>query len=76
MAPLEELDDSTKGLERLAQGRFVVKLFDPYYKHQETSLTEKFALDRETSLTEKFALEKGSIREYVMTWPGYKEGTN
>jgi hypothetical protein len=23
-----------------------------------------------------FALEKGSIREYVMTWPGYKEGTN
>jgi hypothetical protein len=23
-----------------------------------------------------FALEKGSFREYVMTWPGYKEGTN
>jgi hypothetical protein len=33
MAPLEELDDSTKGPERLAQGQFVVKLFDPYYKH-------------------------------------------
>jgi hypothetical protein len=28
MAPLEELDDSTKGLEKVAQGRFVVKLFD------------------------------------------------
>jgi hypothetical protein len=23
-----------------------------------------------------FALEKGIIQEYVMTWPGYKEGTN
>jgi hypothetical protein len=23
-----------------------------------------------------FALEKGSFREYMMTWPGYKEGTN
>jgi hypothetical protein len=23
-----------------------------------------------------FALEKGSFREYVMMWPGYKEGTN
>jgi hypothetical protein len=23
-----------------------------------------------------FALEKGSFREYVMTWPGHKEGTN
>jgi hypothetical protein len=23
-----------------------------------------------------FALEEGSIREYVMTWPGYKERTN
>jgi hypothetical protein len=33
MIPLEELDDSTKGLEKLARGRFVVKLFDPYYKH-------------------------------------------
>jgi hypothetical protein len=33
MTPLEKLDDSTKGLEKLAQGRFVVKLFDPYYKH-------------------------------------------
>jgi hypothetical protein len=33
MAPLEELDDSTKGLERLARGRFVVKLFHPCYKH-------------------------------------------
>jgi hypothetical protein len=34
MAPLEELDDSTKGLEKVARGRFVVELFDPYYKHQ------------------------------------------
>jgi hypothetical protein len=33
MAPLEELDDSTKRTRRLARGRFVVKLFDPYYKH-------------------------------------------
>jgi hypothetical protein len=32
MIPLEELDDSTKGLERLARGRFVVKLFDSFYK--------------------------------------------
>jgi hypothetical protein len=23
-----------------------------------------------------FALRKGSIQEYVMTWPGYKEGMN
>jgi ribosomal protein S14 len=23
-----------------------------------------------------FALGRGSIREYVMTWPGYKEGMN
>jgi hypothetical protein len=23
-----------------------------------------------------FALEKGKIWEYMMTWPGYKEGTN
>jgi hypothetical protein len=34
MAPLEELDDSTKGLEKVVQGRFVVKLFDTYYRHQ------------------------------------------
>jgi hypothetical protein len=34
MAPLEELDDSTKGLERLAQGRFVVRMFDAYYKRE------------------------------------------
>jgi hypothetical protein len=33
MAPLEELDDSTRRTRKLAQGRFVVKLFDPYYKH-------------------------------------------
>jgi hypothetical protein len=23
-----------------------------------------------------FALGRGNIREYVMTWPEYKEGTN
>jgi hypothetical protein len=23
-----------------------------------------------------FALKKGSFREYMMTWPRYKEGTN
>jgi hypothetical protein len=33
MAPLEELDDSTKGLEGWHRADFVVKLFDPYYKH-------------------------------------------
>jgi hypothetical protein len=33
MAPLEELDDSTR-TRKLAWGQFVVKLFDPYYKHQ------------------------------------------
>jgi hypothetical protein len=33
MAPLEELDNSTKGLENWHGGRFVVKLFDTYYKH-------------------------------------------
>jgi hypothetical protein len=33
MAPLEELDDSTRRTQKLAWGRFVVKLFDPYYKH-------------------------------------------
>jgi hypothetical protein len=33
MAPLEELDDSTKRTRKVARGRFVVKLFDPYYKH-------------------------------------------
>jgi hypothetical protein len=32
MAPLEELDDSTR-TRKLARGQFVVKLFDPYYKH-------------------------------------------
>jgi hypothetical protein len=26
MAPLEELDDSTKGLEKVARGRFVVEI--------------------------------------------------
>jgi hypothetical protein len=34
MAPLEELDDSTKGLEGWHMAGFVVYLFDPYYKHQ------------------------------------------
>jgi hypothetical protein len=34
MAPLEELNDSTKGLEGWHSAGFVVKLFDPYYKHQ------------------------------------------
>jgi hypothetical protein len=34
MAPLEELDDSTKGLEVWHGADFVVKMFDPYYKHQ------------------------------------------
>jgi hypothetical protein len=29
MAPLEELDDSTKGLEGWHRADFVVKLFDP-----------------------------------------------
>jgi hypothetical protein len=33
MAPLEELDDSTRRTQKLAQDRFVLKLFDPYYKH-------------------------------------------
>jgi hypothetical protein len=33
MAPLKELDDSTKRTRKLARGRFVVKLFDTYYKH-------------------------------------------
>jgi hypothetical protein len=32
MAPLEELDDTTRRTRKLARGRFVVKLFDPYYK--------------------------------------------
>jgi hypothetical protein len=34
MAPLEGLDDSTKGLEGWRKAGFVVKLFDPYYRHQ------------------------------------------
>jgi hypothetical protein len=34
MAPLEELDDSTKGLAGWRKTGFVVKLFDPYYRHQ------------------------------------------
>jgi hypothetical protein len=34
MAPLEELDDSTKGLEVWHGAGFVVKMFDPYYIHQ------------------------------------------
>jgi hypothetical protein len=33
MAPLEELDDTTRRTRKLVRGRFVVKLFDPYYKH-------------------------------------------
>jgi hypothetical protein len=31
MAPLEELDDSTKGLEVWHEAGFVVYMFDPYY---------------------------------------------
>jgi hypothetical protein len=34
MAPLEELNDSTKGLEGWHRAGFVVKLLDPYYRHQ------------------------------------------
>jgi hypothetical protein len=34
MAPLEELEDSTEGLEGWHEAGFVVKLFDAYYKHQ------------------------------------------
>jgi hypothetical protein len=34
MDPLEELDDSTKGLKSWHGAGFVVKLFDPYYRHQ------------------------------------------
>jgi hypothetical protein len=34
MAPLKELDDSTKGLEGRHVVGFVVKMFDPYYRHQ------------------------------------------
>jgi hypothetical protein len=34
MAPLEELDDSTKGLEVWHGAGLVVKMFDPYYRHQ------------------------------------------
>jgi hypothetical protein len=34
MAPLEELDDSTKGLKVWHGAGFVVKMFDPYYRHQ------------------------------------------
>jgi hypothetical protein len=34
MDPLEELDDSTKGLEDWHTAGFVVKLSNPYYKHQ------------------------------------------
>jgi hypothetical protein len=34
MAPLEELDDSTKGLDVWHRAGFVVKMFDPYYIHQ------------------------------------------
>jgi hypothetical protein len=33
MAPLEELDVTTRRTRKLARGWFVVKLFDPYYKH-------------------------------------------
>jgi hypothetical protein len=32
MTPHEELDDTTSRTRKLARGRFVVKLFDPYYK--------------------------------------------
>jgi hypothetical protein len=34
MAPLEELDNSTKGLDVWHGAGFVAKMFDPYYKHQ------------------------------------------
>jgi hypothetical protein len=34
MAPLEELDDSTRRTRKLARGRFVVKLYDTYYKQR------------------------------------------
>jgi hypothetical protein len=34
MAPLEELDDSTKGFDVWHGAGFVVKMFDPYYRHQ------------------------------------------
>jgi hypothetical protein len=33
MAPLEELDDSTRWTRNLARGQFVLELYDPYYKH-------------------------------------------
>jgi hypothetical protein len=33
IAPLEELDGTIRRTRKLARGRFVVKLFDPYYKH-------------------------------------------
>jgi hypothetical protein len=31
MAPLEELNDLTKGLKGWHEAGFVVKMFDPYY---------------------------------------------
>jgi hypothetical protein len=31
---------------------------------------------RHNSAEGLFALGEGSFREYVMTWPGHKEGTN
>jgi hypothetical protein len=34
MIPLEELDDSTKGLDVRHEAGLVVKMFDPYYRHQ------------------------------------------
>jgi hypothetical protein len=34
MAPLEELDDSTKGLDVWHGVGLVGKMFDPYYRHQ------------------------------------------
>jgi hypothetical protein len=34
MTPLEELDDSTKGLDFWHGAGFVVKMFNPYYRHQ------------------------------------------
>jgi hypothetical protein len=34
MAPLEEIDDSTKGLDVWHGAGLVVKMFDPYYRHQ------------------------------------------
>jgi hypothetical protein len=34
MAPLKELDDSTKGLHSWHGAGLVVKMFDPYYRHQ------------------------------------------